>query len=477
MQMADTAPPRTADPRGDGERWRDLAALASDFAYETDSQGRLIEVTPGSALGWPAEALLNRSSQQLLASTGSTVADNPLQSPFPQHDHRVLVRRSDGTQIWMSLRSKPLHNAHGALIGVRGTLQDLTAQDAQAAALARAERKSELLDQILWHVHGQAPTSRLMIRVLAALAKALDAQGAMIVATPTFPAERGADPLSLQPPFNQHHGSILKKLGEERAMLADLAAKRLNAGEVGPLLIRDPDGLQGAFCATQTRFGGNAGLLLWREPARPGWAADDLALLAATAGTIALVLEHGLIQRELASVSRTDALTGLFNRPAFAEEMGRRIDRLDREGLPGTLFLIDIDHFRALNSTLGLDGGDAVLKALTELLRTASRPGDLLARIEGDTFAVWMDGMDDLAAAERADLLCRLAPAELASPRQHTTLSVGYATRWPGSSLDTPLVLRRASQALRVAQRSGHGGWHPWRAEMDPGGVEPSAGA
>ena len=122
-------------------------------------------------------------------------------------------------------------------------------------------------------------------------------------------------------------------------------------------------------------------------------------------GVIRMVLEHEAIQRELARQARTDPLTGLLNRRAFMEEAGRRIDRLDREVIPGTLIFMDLDRLKPLNDRLGHEAGDAALMLTADLLRRTFRPTDLVARLGGDEFALWMDGSDELTAAERAESL------------------------------------------------------------------------
>src|SRR5947209_2055726 len=79
------------------------------------------------------------------------------------------------------------------------------------------------------------------------------------------------------------------------------------------------------------------------------WRAVEVGLAEAGAGIVRLVLEHGAIQRDLARQARNDPLTGMLDRRAFREDMERRLDRLEREGLPGTLLFADIDRFRMLN--------------------------------------------------------------------------------------------------------------------------------
>ena len=184
-----------------------------------------------------------------------------------------------------------------------------------------------------------------------------------------------------------------------------------------------------------------------------------------------MVLEHEGIQREMARQARTDPLTGLLNRRAFLDELARRIDRLDREGLPGTLMFVDVDNFKPLNDRFGHDAGDMALTGISALLRNLVRPADLVARFGGDEFALWLDGADELTAAERAEAL-RLdvngSLAQLTPESVKVTLSIGIACRRAGGGEFMDEVIRRADQAMYDVKRAGRGHWRVARSESVP---------
>jgi diguanylate cyclase (GGDEF)-like protein len=182
-----------------------------------------------------------------------------------------------------------------------------------------------------------------------------------------------------------------------------------------------------------------------------------------------MVLEHEAIQREMAKQARTDPLTGLMNRRAFLEELTRHIDRLDREGAPGTLMFADLDNFKPLNDSLGHDAGDEALRQVARLLRDTVRPTDLVARLGGDEFAVWLNGADHLTTAERAERLRVEAPRVLDAvtggkgPR--LGMSIGIATRPAGSAEEINSLMRRADQVMYEVKRNGRGHWRVWHGE------------
>ena len=134
---------------------------------------------------------------------------------------------------------------------------------------------------------------------------------------------------------------------------------------------------------------------------------------------------------------------------------------------PGTLMFVDMDSFKSVNDGLGHGMGDQVLIRLADILRKLVRPSDLITRLGGDEFAVWLSGADHMTAAERADHLCKTAPLELQTilPEAFPKLgvSVGIATRRPGSRELVEDLTRRADMAMYEVKRSGR---HHWRVSL-----------
>ena len=201
------------------------------------------------------------------------------------------------------------------------------------------------------------------------------------------------------------------------------------------------------------------GLLLWRAPRARAWGSTDHGMAASVA-----MLLLAAISTDMGQVG-IDRLTGVPNRRWFLDEADRHIDRLDVDGLTGTLCLIDIDDLRRVNALAGREEGDRVLVRLANQLRSIVRPSDLVARVGADEFALWQDGMDHLTAAERADALCAQPLFNDMANGQAVTLSVGIASRPPGSAEDVRTLLRRAHMAARAVKAQGGGGWQVFRTE------------
>ncbi len=158
-----------------------------------------------------------------------------------------------------------------------------------------------------------------------------------------------------------------------------------------------------------------------------------------------------------------DGETGLWSGRTFGEELGRRFDRLDVEGAPGTLLYLGFARAPA-----ALQG--AVAMRMAEELREIVRPTDLLGRIDATTIALWCDGMDHLTGGERAAKFCAQLPNVLP---ERAIVTVGVAPRWAGSGDDPAAVIEHAVVALRLADMAvaraadpvAVGAWRVWRRD------------
>lgn len=154
---------------------------------------------------------------------------------------------------------------------------------------------------------------------------------------------------------------------------------------------------------------------------------------------------------ELLNRSRTDALTGAWNRQQLDVTGPQRLAEAATRGGSFGLAIIDIDHFKQLNDAHGHQTGDAALVGAVAAMKASIRPGDQIFRYGGDEFVVICVGMpaeDLLAYAER--LRSAIAQAEAAM----LTASIGVAT-FPRDGSDFGELLRSADARLYEAKRRG----------------------
>ena len=151
-------------------------------------------------------------------------------------------------------------------------------------------------------------------------------------------------------------------------------------------------------------------------------------------------------------LSLTDALTGIGNRRAFDEELGRRVAGVQRSGGGVALCLVDIDWFKSFNDTLGHQIGDKAIAAVAAAVRESCRTSDIPARYGGEEIAVIMPGLsreDAVLAAERM----RLAVAATEVAGRALSVSIGVAATAGGCSAE--LLVETADRALYDAKRGG----------------------
>ncbi len=126
----------------------------------------------------------------------------------------------------------------------------------------------------------------------------------------------------------------------------------------------------------------------------------DRDVLAFVSNQVAMAIERMKANENMRFLSRHDALTGLYNRAHFEQEL----KRLQEEGtIPVTLIICDIDGLKFINDTLGHVMGDQLLVATGEILRAAVEVGGTIARIGGDEFAIILPGSD----TKMGDVVCR----------------------------------------------------------------------
>jgi diguanylate cyclase (GGDEF)-like protein len=234
--------------------------------------------------------------------------------------------------------------------------------------------------------------------------------------------------------------------------------------------------------------GGSEADHVWAFTVRPPWHRTPLvyALQGAFVVVVALLVIGWRTQRlrrrsrelELAIVDQTDALqdahsrlaeiasrdqlTGLYNRRHFETALAHEWVRAHRLRRAIALVMVDIDHFKALNDSLGHVAGDDALRAVASVIaQCARRAGDVAARFGGEEFVVLLPGAEDAYVRALAE---EIRAAVEALDLQHpavallrVTVSVGVATVAAPATLE-PTLVAAADRALYRAKAAGRNG-------------------
>lgn len=161
---------------------------------------------------------------------------------------------------------------------------------------------------------------------------------------------------------------------------------------------------------------------------------------------------------DIRSKARQDALTGLWNR-AYTEET---VNRLVSEGAGGALFMIDMDNFKAINDNYGHIEGDNTLKMFADTMRKFSTDKDVLCRIGGDEFVMFINGITSKSAISNlaGDIISDLcAKLEAKKFETNSSVSIGIA-QIPDNGTDFGAVYNAADKALYYVKQNGKNSYH-----------------
>ena len=424
------------------QRYKDLVEISSDFAWEIGVDGRFVFVSPKGAMGFAADELVGRRPADFILADESSPATLPFETNVEMEDVEVWMRQSDGSQVCLLASATPIRSDRGEWRGARGVCRDVTQERLRDAALSRANNRERLLGYIVRTIRDEVDPGDMLKTAAEATARALGATGCQI--------------FRILPESSDFELSALSgSAGDEHSVLDSFLGSDHFDGDL--------DGWRVLATVCRYRHSINGAVLLWRAQDRPAWSDDDRLLIDDVANQVGLAAEQITNHERVVKLSRTDGLTGLFNRRAFFDEIARRFGRLAREGRPATLIYVDLDNFKAVNDVHGHQQGDHALLAVRDLLRLHTRPIDLVARLGGDEFAIWLEGAGEEIALHRCKELLAAGKLELdpfsGSPDKPLHFSLGVAVHEGGSKETIEELIVRADKAMYEVKRSGKGAW------------------
>jgi diguanylate cyclase (GGDEF)-like protein len=167
--------------------------------------------------------------------------------------------------------------------------------------------------------------------------------------------------------------------------------------------------------------------------------------------------ELKLAKERAEQMATHDFLTGLINRAALGEVLGKAISQARRQNKMVAVFSVDLDNFKIINDTFGHDAGDQFLVAVAKRLQRAMRDYDIVARLGGDEFVLAATGIESLPQVETiANRILALVhqPLRVLDTDMEPSLSIGVAL-YPAHGESVSALVQSSDKALYLAKNQG----------------------
>jgi len=414
-----------------------------DAVIATDIDGRVMRMNPTAErlTGWAFDEARGRPLPEVFsivnADTRQTVA-NPVQRVMEHGrvvalaNHTVLLAR-DGNEYRIADSAAPIRNAHGEIVGVVLVVSDVTEKYRTEEALHEAQA-------ILRAAMDQTPAGIAIANAHDGALRYLNDAGLLI---------HGEDRQSVV------YGFGIDRFLSDRSLF-DLDGRPLDSSEI-PLARAIHLGETGAREFVIRRADRSERIVMSRAaPIR-----NARGEVVAGISVFLDITERKMAEEKIKNLAFYDQLTGLPNRRLLFDRLEQALAGRSRHSRQGALLFIDLDHFKALNDSLGHDVGDQLLQQVAQRLLACVREDDTVARIGGDEFVVMLDGLSavDAEAANQAELVGKKIQAALNQTCQvarstcQSSASIGIALF--DSQLDVSELLKRADLAMYQAKAAG----------------------
>ena len=444
------------------ERFHAIADFTYDLELWLAPDGRLLWVNP------TVQRMLGYSPGECLA-----MPDFPL-GRVPGKD-RELVRlrlqealqgkagsdfefdllHRDGSKLSLSANWQPIYDRHQNYMGLRASLRDVSALKKAEQGLREAlgELGVSEATQRRYAQEAQLERARL-VSLLSAMNLGIllvGTDGKVIYHNPAFlrvwMIDEGAPLMGLTASeVLAHSSSVLSRPDHfSRHVLSVLETREVSDsfeiamadGRVVTQLnypVRDQDG----------RFIGHL------------WIYEDVTNERQTAAQLAYLAER-------------DALTGLYNRHRFQQEILRMLADCDRSNTQAALMFFDLDEFKVINDSFGHRAGDALLIRVASEISALVRKNEVLTRLGGDEFALLVPNADEEEVVQLAERVVRAVaaiPFRFEGQNLRLTCSVGIAL-YPSQAMDSDELVAYADTAMYQAKQAGKNTWRIYRPDLD----------
>ena len=451
-------------------RFRAALDASADMVFLVDMRDmRLVDFneTACDYLGYRREELLGLPAYEVLAGvTGEELRASQARLLDREDRADMLVRtyrRKDGSVFESEVLRRIVDSRDGPILVVN--VRDLTERRRSEARQAAHLRYQEATARFGQSALGKRDAGGLIEDAVETLKTALQEGAAVYLDLAQHPGQavvHGAAGLGQLEAGSQTDARALVEAGEMR--IADGAAA---IAELLPF----PWAARFQSLAFARVQGDEAlrGVLCMLAPQPDAFGPEESKFLLAAASVLSAGIGRIESEGRLAFLAQFDVLTGLPNRALLRDRFSQLIVQARRHSVSLGVLFIDLDDFKSVNDSLGHAGGDELLKETARRLEGAVRPGDTVARISGDEFAVILN---DLARPEDAAIVAQKIinalgrPIALGGQEVFASASIGISV-FPADGDDAEALLGAADAAMYRAKQSGRNGYQFFTAEIN----------
>ncbi len=441
-------------------RFHAIADYTHDLEFWLSPEGRLLWVNPSveRMLGYSVAECMSGMNfpVDLIHPADRVAAEFQLRQALrgtSGQGYSFRICRKDGGHFWTVVNWQPIHDYAGVYQGIRASIHSIDDLKATEASLRQAIGELRTAESLQSKYLEETEQERArLVSLLSAMNLGIlfvAADGRVIYHNPTFcriwlidegvpliglPADevlaKAASTLARPDLFSRHLLSVL-----ETRELSDSYEIQMTDGRVITELdypVRDREG----------RFIGH--LWIYEDITRERQTAEQLVYLA-----------------------ERDALTGLYNRHRFQQELARTMLDSDRQQTQCAVMFFDLDEFKTINDSYGHRAGDALLIRVAGEISALVRRNEVLARLGGDEFAILVPGVQGKEAEMLADRVVRAIaqiPFRFEGQNLRLTTSLGIAY-YPAQATDADDLVARADIAMYQAKDAGKNTWRVFRAD------------
>ncbi|MDN3517155.1 EAL domain-containing protein [Aquisalimonas lutea] len=390
-------------------------------------------------------------------------------------EFELVANHPIGADVHVHIVAVPRTDDDGTVVGVYGTLQDVSARKRAEQALASRAHQQVLVARLGRMALSTTDVEHVFDEAAKAISEGLGVEYSKLLAL-----DDDRDALVLRAGVGWH-AEWFGRVANPDGAAYSLADHVIASGES---VIVDDFGEENRFAPSpllndhgivsgiEVPIGGDGrpwGVLGAYAPQRRKFSTDDLGFLQSLANTLSAAIERQRSDERLAYIAQHDPLTDLPNRALFTDRLNVALARAERSGNPLALLFIDLDHFKNVNDVFGHPLGDQVLCEVAKRLTHAVRATDTVSRQGGDEFLVVLPEItEEQEAARVAEKLLAAITGRFVLEGTEVTLggSIGIAC-FPSNGTDATALARNADAAMYVAKQQGRNRYQFYSAEMN----------